>query len=386
MQTTSNYALKKPEATDYYNIDDFNANMDTIDVKIKLNADNSASHAANTSNPHSVNLKQVGGSNKNLLDNWDFTNPVNQRMGYIVKSGTTYYSEESLTGTTAVLSAPKEARYINETYGEIVLNNVTFYVSRSDMVPGCIGSSSGIYFIDRWKVVKWANDSFAELTDDGIKLTCGTATGVRLIQVIDNAAQFAGKTVTLSVETTALTNSLDVYFVENGSNVGVGYSKNTPGISTFTVTLPAGLTSLSVFIQTTGVSNSVSVSRIKLELGTGSTLANDFHSDYSEELERCQRYFETTGYIVQNMWSGSGNSWSFSEWIKFRTPKRIVPTVTVYARDGSSGKYSAYATSTWNSSYSCRTDSASIYGCRIASDVHGTQSSYSYRLDASADL
>lgn len=35
MNTTENYGLKKPEATDFFNVEDFNSNMDAIDKEIK---------------------------------------------------------------------------------------------------------------------------------------------------------------------------------------------------------------------------------------------------------------------------------------------------------------------------------------------------------------
>ncbi len=42
MQTTTNYALKKPEANDFINIGDLNYNFDLIDQKLKENATNVA--------------------------------------------------------------------------------------------------------------------------------------------------------------------------------------------------------------------------------------------------------------------------------------------------------------------------------------------------------
>jgi len=42
MDTTTNYNLKKPSTTDFYNIEDFNDNADIIDQQMKTNADNIA--------------------------------------------------------------------------------------------------------------------------------------------------------------------------------------------------------------------------------------------------------------------------------------------------------------------------------------------------------
>lgn len=42
MKTTKNYGFKKPEQTDFYNVEDFNANMDIIDEKLKFVEENSS--------------------------------------------------------------------------------------------------------------------------------------------------------------------------------------------------------------------------------------------------------------------------------------------------------------------------------------------------------
>lgn len=42
MKNTTNYGLKKPEPTDLYDIQDLNANADTIDTKLKELEDNKA--------------------------------------------------------------------------------------------------------------------------------------------------------------------------------------------------------------------------------------------------------------------------------------------------------------------------------------------------------
>ena len=59
MNSTKNLNLKKPESTDFYNIDEFNGNMDIVDEEITK-----------------LNEKIV---NHNLLINSNFANPVNQR-------------------------------------------------------------------------------------------------------------------------------------------------------------------------------------------------------------------------------------------------------------------------------------------------------------------
>ena len=63
MKTTNNYGFKKPEATDFYNVDDFNESLDIIDTQLKetsTKVDNATTHLSNISNPHSVTKAQVG--------------------------------------------------------------------------------------------------------------------------------------------------------------------------------------------------------------------------------------------------------------------------------------------------------------------------------------
>ena len=53
METTTNYGLKKPAGSDYYNIEDFNGNADILDATLH-------DHEADQDNPHGVTAAQVG--------------------------------------------------------------------------------------------------------------------------------------------------------------------------------------------------------------------------------------------------------------------------------------------------------------------------------------
>jgi predicted transcriptional regulator len=57
MNVTENYGLKKPAETDFYNVEDFNENMDKIDEElqeINKRVDASNEHTENKGNPHEV--------------------------------------------------------------------------------------------------------------------------------------------------------------------------------------------------------------------------------------------------------------------------------------------------------------------------------------------
>lgn len=69
MRKTTNYGFNKPEVTDFYNVDDFNENMDAIDEELKKVADSSANSEViigehlSTNNPHGITKTDVGLSN-----------------------------------------------------------------------------------------------------------------------------------------------------------------------------------------------------------------------------------------------------------------------------------------------------------------------------------
>lgn len=56
MKTTDKFGLKKPESTDFYNIEDHNYNMDIIEKKLEEHD----THAADKNNPHEVTKETIG--------------------------------------------------------------------------------------------------------------------------------------------------------------------------------------------------------------------------------------------------------------------------------------------------------------------------------------
>jgi len=86
MQNTKNYGLKKPESTDFYNIDDFNENADIIDTELKELEDGKAEKT------HTHTKEQVG------LENVPNVTTNNQTPTYtMASSNTTLSSGEKLS-------------------------------------------------------------------------------------------------------------------------------------------------------------------------------------------------------------------------------------------------------------------------------------------------
>jgi len=88
-----------------------------------------------------------------------------------------------------------------------------------------------------------------------------------------------------------------------------------------------------------------------VQLEVGETATPFEHRSYGDELTRCQRYFEKKGQ------PSTSTTWAFNEMSvviahtteyvqgdKFNVEKRGDPTITIYSRNGTSGKISAFAT------------------------------------------
>lgn len=223
-----------------------------------------AQHGAGGTDPVQLSLDQVTGlpaalqrkPNRNLLDNWYFGNPVNQR-------GQTEYA-----------------------------------------VSG--------YNIDRWKsgavsdVVK---------VENGVLNISMTALYQIFFQNIENPERYSGETLTVSVLVDSV-DANDAYqlVVRAGTQPGQYATKLVTGSGLFSTKwkVPDGCTLLQVVIQSVKANaGNISIKASKLELGSTQTLAHQDGDgnwvlneipDYGEQLARCQRYCQvldlTAGYAV----------------------------------------------------------------------------------------
>ena len=226
-------------------------------------------------------------SNPNLLDNWYFGNPVDQRGGYIQFGGTMMYKDPELTvefgassGTTPVVMYSTYARPIDQGI------ELKLYIKRSDCVRGYTGAGYGI---DRWK--SETAETTLLITSKGIELVRGNSGVCYVIQKFpDYFKNILGETVTASyvdendklhsVSFAFEGNDYKEYATDGGFNIGfsaepmrIVFVNNTPNSSAF-------------------------AKAAKLELGPTQTLAHQDENgnwvlneipDYGEQLARCQR-------------------------------------------------------------------------------------------------
>lgn len=219
--------------------------------------------------------------NPNLLDNWYFGNPVNQRGGRIVPAGTPYFVQGSST-QSGVLSSPATViGYLNSggLYPQVKVGSETYITPIGTDVSGYVGAGYGI---DRWRI-----EAGAAISLSGGALVLTGTPGAGIVQNSEALAELLDKRCTFS----ALTPSGDLYsagLVIGGASGGIEAGD-----------FIAYSTSDTLLYVRPKDSSPKSILAVKLELGTQQTLAHQENGvwvlneipDYGEQLRRCQRYF-----------------------------------------------------------------------------------------------
>lgn len=171
-------------------------------------------------------------SNRNLLDNWDFRNPVNQR-------GQTGYSGNSI-----------------------------YTIDRMYIDANCILT---------------VNNGYISLTTNALY--------AGMLQNVDGNKIISGKSYTISY---LLSGGIASHtFIANNDGDWHESFIITPGMY-FTIRYNPTTDTWITYLVEHSVSNEsiINLYAVKLESGSVSTLANDPPADYGEELRKCQRYYQ----------------------------------------------------------------------------------------------
>lgn len=237
-------------------------------------------------------------SNPNLLDNWYFGNPVDQRKGYIQIAGTMMYKDAACTdqfgpssGTTPVVVYATYARPIDKGV------ELALYIPLNNIVRGYTGNG---YTVDRWGIL---NNVTATLQNASLNIAY-TESGWNLYTFLDNVLM-PGTTYTLSCLYKASGNPIRLVCTW-GTNKFF-YNEQAPisddwTLAEITGAIPADATieGNEIVVQSLGSgAGNFSLKAIKLELGPTQTLAHlegdrwvlNEMPEYGEQLRRCQRYF-----------------------------------------------------------------------------------------------
>ena len=229
-------------------------NGKTLSADVTLTGENIAVSTAD-STPISGALKYR--FNPNLLDNWYFGRPVNQKKGYYIPAGVKY-NTLSWTEAGTTDKAYPVIGYIGQD-PLITVNGTNYIVGKSVQVPGYCAAG---YTIDRWKL----DIGEAVTLEDGC--ICLKKSGTYWGEYFDDFDQFIGMTLTGSVllsDGTLRTGS----FVYNGLlNQGQTFFSSELGF--YIQRLSDSLTQCEI---NTLVDN-VKIKAVKLELGSTQTLAH----------------------------------------------------------------------------------------------------------------
>lgn len=273
----------------------------------------------------------------NLLDNSDFTNPVNQR-------GATSYTGEA---------------------------------------------SKLTYTIDRWNT--WATYAKTEVTASGLKMTGIDGTGY-IAQLFEKPDKMVGKTYTLAAgmsngtilcgtATVPSTTQTKEYYIS-----AVVSSDTNPGLR---LQVAGDLSRVRFqFAISNGKAFTVAWAALYEGAYTVETLPAYQPKGYAAELAECQRYyyqswdgasFSNKGWITKEAISASSLAL-----IEFPTEMRIVPTITFYTAANETGVVKEWTTS---SSVSATQNYTSTKAFGVAGEGNFTTGkTYYFHYSASADL
>ena len=229
-----------------------------------------------------------GGVNPNLLDNWYFGRPVNQRNGYYIPAGVKY-NTLSWTEAGTTDKAYPVIGYIGQD-PLITVNGTNYIVGKSVQVPGYCAAG---YTVDRWFLEHPYN---LKIDATGLHFTPSNSDSyTNLIQKIpvEKWTTLNGKTITVSALTSdgKLLYKSGTWTPESGPVV---YFDNFEFSSAAFVNAQSyQLGRLYVY-----AGKSADVLAVKVELGSTQTLAHQENGvwvlneipNFGEQLRRCQRY------------------------------------------------------------------------------------------------
>nr|DAO60557.1 MAG TPA: hypothetical protein [Caudoviricetes sp.] len=300
--------------------------------------------ALSPTDPTTVETALKYRSNPNLLDNWYFGNPVNQRNGYIVPAGVEYYKVDGFVPQGPI---PETVRvdYIDDA-GSARFNygGVPCYVPKGGgYVRGYTGSG---YTVDRWKALSLQGTVTCEKDCLAIENTDGTVASIIIDQIFepDLSNALKGKTLTLSVMAKSVTGKFS--FQSGNKTLDI----TEPGLSYLVLPDWVDKYNYGMRFFNSGGAGKIEISAAKLELGDTQTLAHKEGDkwvlneipDFGEQLRRCQRYYIDTLHIAVNesdkimneVWatgSTTGSGVHYSKGTQFPVIMRTIPVVTLYS-------------------------------------------------------
>ena len=196
----------------------------------------------------------------------------------------------------------------NIRFGQNILHNWDFRNPVNQRGVSGVVSTSG-YFIDRW--IK-TNENNISISASGLTFSLNAGMEQRF-----EGHWLAGKTATISFDVDGTVHSVTGQFPSSvGSNLFYDV-----GFAIFEIKFGYG----NDYMYVTLISlKSLSLVRLKLELGNLSTLAYDAPMDYGAELVKCKYYYERLEF-----WKSAKSTTSFYDSTVQWAEKRIIPTHSI---------------------------------------------------------
>ena len=233
--------------------------------------------------------------NPNLLDNWYFGDPVDQRGGWLVKSGAPYFAlgGSTVAGTTnAYYPVTRWAGTPGASNAVFAIGGVSHVTDKANTVRGSIATG---YTIDRWYNI----GNRVSVESDGLLLE-NTATYISAFRQMHPMSKYLGKTITVSM----LAEGSASIQIATGTGINTNYvnlatssADSATGVQKATVTIPKDTTAPYLIVGLSiPVGKTVKAQGVKLELGSVQTIAHQDESgkwvlneipDKNEELLKC---------------------------------------------------------------------------------------------------
>lgn len=209
------------------------------------------------------------------------------------------------------------------------------------------------YTIDRWK----SNSSTGKLNieDTGVRITATGSTAVYYLQIFEKNLPVG--TYTFSALVSKCTGSGYIQFIYSDNTNGPALNINGSGLFSFTANANKAINRV---VLQANANSSILFNAVKVEIGSVQTLAYKDNNqwilteipNYAVELLKCQRYFETSSQNI-NTFPNFGGNYTIpiinrgSCYTVKMIEKRVTPTIGIYsANAGTHGNVSVYKSGT----------------------------------------
>lgn len=233
--------------------------------------------------------------NPNLLDNWYFGNPVDQRKGVIPKNTSVkvYYDVECTNYAGPVNYYPSLIRESNGNFRYDISDTSHYYIKAEDTMRGY---SAARYTIDRW----YANfNAVVSVVDGAVKLNSSSGKSF-FYQIIAEGKSIAGRMCTYSMLLS--NNELLTGSVVAPADIGTAVAVEKGGVALYfehSANYPM------IAVVEVPENANLSVVAVKPELGSQQTLAHKEYGEwvlneipkFGDQLAECQRYYYQAHYV-----------------------------------------------------------------------------------------